>query len=136
LAKHRQQPRQRCRITSADSLLFASKPQKPIHHRAIQIADRNLFLLQPSAEIGDYDDLLSDGVASIALLGHTGRVSVEVLTQRPLPEPLNRAGKGKELVDHPPSVPGRATNYAAKPKLKRPGIATATSTCGIVPEAA
>ena len=50
-----------------------------------------MFLLQPSAEIGDYDDLLSDRVARIALFGYSGRIGVEVFTQRPLAEPFNRA---------------------------------------------
>ena len=91
LAKHGQQSRQRFRIASADPLLPTSKPQESIHHLVVQILDINMFLLQPSAEIGDYDDLLSDRVVPVALLGHTGRIGVEVFTQRPLAESFNRA---------------------------------------------
>ena len=65
--------------------------QKSIHHIAVQSLDINVFLLQPPAEIGDHDDLLSDRVAPIALCGHSGRIGVEVFTQRPLAESFNRA---------------------------------------------
>ncbi len=58
--------------------------QKSNHNLAVQILDSNLFLFQPSAEIGNYDDLLSDGVVSVTLIGYSGRIGVEVLTQRPL----------------------------------------------------
>ena len=57
----------------------------------VQILDIDMFLLQPSTEIGDYDDLLSDRVWPVALLGHTGRIGVEVFTQRTLAQPFNRA---------------------------------------------
>ena len=50
-----------------------------------------MFLLQPTAEIGNYDDLLSDGVVSVALIGYGGRIGVEVFTQRPLAQSFNRA---------------------------------------------
>ena len=43
------------------------------------------------SKIGDYDDLLSDRVAPIALCGHGGCLGVEVFTQRPLTEPFNCA---------------------------------------------
>ena len=43
-----------------------------------------MFLLQPPAEIGDYNDLLSDRMPPIALFGHSRRIGVEVFTQRPL----------------------------------------------------
>jgi hypothetical protein len=91
LAKHGQQSPQGFRIASANSLLLTAKSQESIHNLAIQSLDINLFLLQPPAEIGDYDDLLSDRVAPIALCGDSGRVGVEVSTQRPLAEPFNRA---------------------------------------------
>ena len=65
--------------------------QKSIHNIAVQSLDINLFLLQPSAEIGDYDDLLPDGVVSVALIGYSGRIGVEVFTQRPLAQSFNRA---------------------------------------------
>jgi len=35
---------------------------------------------QPSAEIRDYDDLLPDRIASIALFGQTGCISIEIFT--------------------------------------------------------
>ena len=91
LAKHGQQSLQRFRIASADPLLPAAKPQESIHHLAVQSLDIDMFLLQPSTEIGDYDDLLSDRVRAIALFGHSGRIGVEVFTQRPLAKPFNRA---------------------------------------------
>jgi hypothetical protein len=47
--------------------------QKSIHNIAIQILDNNLFLFQPPAEIGNYDDLLSDGVVSVTLIGYSQR---------------------------------------------------------------
>ena len=65
--------------------------QKSIHNLAVQSLDINVLLLQPPAEIGNYDDLLSDGVLSVALIGYAGRIGVEVFTQRPLAKSLNRA---------------------------------------------
>ena len=58
LAKHGQQSLQGLRIAPANPLLPTAKAQKSIHGLAVQSLDSNLFLLQPSAEIGDYDDLL------------------------------------------------------------------------------
>ena len=49
------------------------------------------FCFQPAAEIGNYYDLLSDRVVSIALFGNSGRIGVEVFIQRPLAQPFNRA---------------------------------------------
>ena len=72
-------------------MLPTAKSQKSIHNLAVQSLDSNLFLLQPPAEVGDYDDLLSDRVVTIALFGYSGRIGVEVFTQRPLAEPFNRA---------------------------------------------
>ena len=91
LAKQGQQPLQRFRIASANPLLPTAKAQKSIHNLAVQNLHINLFLLQPPAEIGDYDDLLSDRVGSIALFGYSGRIGVEVATQRPLAQSFNRA---------------------------------------------
>ena len=91
LAKHGQQSLQGLRIASANPLMPTAKVQKSIHNLAVQSPDINPFLLQPPAEIGDYDDLLSDRVGSIALFGYTGRVGVEVFTQRPLAQSFNRA---------------------------------------------
>ena len=91
LAKHGQQPLQRLWIASANPLLPTSKAQKEIHNLAVQNLDINLLLFQPLAETGDYYDLLSDGVDSVALIGNSGRKDVEVFTQRPLAQPFNRA---------------------------------------------
>ena len=90
-AKHGQQSLQGFRIASADSLLPASKPEESIHYDAVQILDIDMFLLEPSAEIGDYDDLPSERVPPIALFGNTGRIGVEVFPQRALAQPFNRA---------------------------------------------
>jgi hypothetical protein len=91
LAKHGQQSLQGLRIAPANPLLPTAKAQKSIHGLAVQSLDSNLFLLQPSAEIGDYDDLLLDRVWSIALFAYSGRINVEMFTQRPLAQPFNRA---------------------------------------------
>jgi len=91
LAKHGQQSIQRFRIASANPLLPTAKSQKSIHNLAVESPEINLFLVQPPAEIGDYHDLLSDRVVSIALFGYGGRIGVEVLTQRPLAQSFNRA---------------------------------------------
>ena len=58
--------------------------QKSIHNLAVQSLNINVFLLQPSTEIGSYDDLLSDGVVTVTLISYSGRIGVEVFTQRPL----------------------------------------------------
>jgi len=89
LAKHGQQSLQRLRVASTNSLLPTAQAQKSIHNLAVQSLDINPFPLQPPAEIGDYDNLLSDRVVSIALFGYHGRIRVEVFTQRPLAEPFN-----------------------------------------------
>jgi hypothetical protein len=89
LAKHGHQSLQRLRVASTNSLLPTAQSQKSIHNLAVQSLDINLFPLQPPAEIGDYDHLLSDRVVSIALFGYPGRIRVEVFTQRPLAEPFN-----------------------------------------------
>ena len=91
LAKHGQQSLQGLRIASTNPLGPTAMPKKSIHNIAVQSLDINVFLLQPPAEIGKYDDLLSDGVVSVALIGYSGRIGVEVFTQRPLAEPFNRA---------------------------------------------
>jgi hypothetical protein len=91
LAKHSQQSLQRFRIAFAKPLLPTAKMQKSIHNLAVQSLDINLFLHQPPAEIGDYDDLPSDRVGRISLFGYTGRIGVEVFTQRPQAQSFNRA---------------------------------------------
>jgi hypothetical protein len=60
LAKHGQQSLQGFRIAPTQPLLATAKTQKSIHNLAVQSLDSHLFLLQPSAEVRDYDDLLSD----------------------------------------------------------------------------
>jgi hypothetical protein len=89
LAKHGQQSLQRLRVASTNSLLPTAQSQKSIHNPAVQSLDINLFPLQPPAEIGDYDNLLSERVVCIALFGYPGRIRVEVFTQRPLAEPFH-----------------------------------------------
>ena len=91
LAKHGQQSLQGLRIASTNPLRPTAMSQKSIHHVAVQSLDLNVVLLQLSAEIGNYDDLLPDGVVSVALIGYRGGIGVEVFTQRPLAEPFNRA---------------------------------------------
>ena len=91
LTKHGQHSSQRFGIASADPLFPASNLQEPIHHVAVQIVDFQMFLPEPSAKIGDYDDLLSDRVVSVALLGHPGRIRIEIFIQRPLAEPFYRS---------------------------------------------
>jgi hypothetical protein len=61
------------------------------HNLAIQGLDMNVLLIQPPAELSDHDDLLLDGVVSVALFGYSGRIGVEVFTQRPLAQSFNRA---------------------------------------------
>jgi hypothetical protein len=91
LAKHGQQSLQRFGIASTDSLLPASKPQESVHYFTVQILDIGMFLLKPSAEIGDYDDLLSDRVVSITLFSCASRTGIEVFTQWPLAQSFNGA---------------------------------------------
>ena len=84
LAKHGQQSLQGLRIASSNPLRPMAMSQKSIHNLAVQSLDIHVFMLQPPAEIGNHDDLLSDGVVSVALIGYSGRIGVEVFTQRPL----------------------------------------------------
>jgi hypothetical protein len=109
LAKHSQQSFQRYRIASADSLLSVAKSQESIHDIAIQIPDGDLLLLKPPAEIGNYNDLLSDRVVPIALLNPGSCVSIKVFAQRPLSQPLQGAWESEELVCHSPRVPTRTS---------------------------
>jgi hypothetical protein len=89
LAKHGQQSRQ-FRLASADPLLPTAKSQVSIHNLAVQCLDIDVFLCQPAAEIGNYYDLLSDRVVSIALFGNSDCIGIEVFIQRPLAQPFNR----------------------------------------------
>ena len=76
-----------------------------------------MFVLQPTAEIGNGDDLPSDRVVSIALFGNSSRVGVEVFAQRTLAKPFNGAWESEELVYHPSRV------TSGCPKLCRAGVA-------------
>jgi len=80
-------------------------PHESIHYPAVQILQLDMFLLKPSTEIGDHHDLSSDRVPRIALLGNGGSIRVQVLAQRPLAQPFNRAWKSEKLVYHPPRMP-------------------------------
>ena len=91
LAKHAQQSLQGLRIASANPLLPTAKVQKSIHNLTVQVLDSDLFLHQPPAQLGDYDDLLSDRVAPIPLFGYSGCISVEVRAQRPLAQSFDGA---------------------------------------------
>ena len=91
LAKQGQQSLQGFRIASTNPLGPTAMSQKSIHNIAVQSLDSDVLLLQPPAEIGNSGDLLSDGVVSVALIGYSGGIGVEVFTQRPLAEPFNRA---------------------------------------------
>jgi hypothetical protein len=62
--------------------LPTTKPQESIHDLIVQTFYLDVFVLQPTAEIGDGDDLPSDRVMSIALFGDSGRVGVEVFARR------------------------------------------------------
>jgi hypothetical protein len=79
--------------------------QESINDLVVQSPNRNLFVLQPAAEIGDGDDLPSDRVVRIALFGDSGCVCFEVFAQRALAKPFNRAWEGEEFVYHPSRVP-------------------------------
>jgi len=91
LAEHDQQSLQRFRLASADPLLPTTKSQESIHNLAMQSLNIDVFLFQPAAEISNYYNLLPDRVVSIALFGNSGRIGIEVFTQRPLAKSFNRA---------------------------------------------
>jgi hypothetical protein len=80
--------------------------QESINDLVVQSPNRNPIVLQPAAEIGDGDDLPSDRVVSIALFGDSGCIRVEVVAQRTLAKPFNRAWESEELVYHPSRVSG------------------------------
>src|SRR6266571_2827663 len=107
LAKPGEESTQYASIASADSALPLVMLQESIHHLAIQILERDGFVLKPSTEIGDHHDLSSDRVPRIALLGYSGSVSVKVHAQRPMAQPFNRAWKSEKLVYHSPRMPTR-----------------------------
>ena len=107
LAKPGEESTQYASIASADSALPLVMLQESIHRLAIQILERDMFVLKPSTEIGDHHDLSSDRVPRIALLGYRGSVSVKVHAQRPMAQPFNRAWKSEKLVYHSPRMPTR-----------------------------
>ena len=80
LAKHVQHSCQCFRIASANPLLATTKSQKLIYNLAVQRMDRDVFVLQPPAEISNYDDLPPDRVVSVALFSDCGRIRVEVFS--------------------------------------------------------
>jgi hypothetical protein len=82
LAKHGEKSIQYACVALAVFLFPLTIPQESIHHVAIQIADVKMFLLKPSAEIGDHHDLRSNRMPRVALLGHGSSVRVKVLAQR------------------------------------------------------
>jgi hypothetical protein len=111
---------QRFRVASADSLLPPPESQEPAHYLAIQILDIDMFLFKPPTEIGDYDDLLSDGALMVALFGHVGRIGVEVLTQGALAQSFNRTSESEELVYHSPRVPRQSTTLCRIAAVETP----------------
>ena len=82
LAEPGQESTQYPSIAPADSILPLMMPQESIHHVAIQILERDMFVLKPSTEVGDHHNLTSDRVPRIALLGYNRSVSVKVQAQR------------------------------------------------------
>ena len=85
--------------------MSAAISQESINDLVVQSPNRNLFVLQPAAEIGDGDDLTSDRVVRITLFGDSSCVLVEVFAQRALAKPFNRTWEGEEFVYHPSRVP-------------------------------
>src|SRR6266700_342879 len=104
LTKPGQESTQYASIASEDSVLPLVMLQESIHHLAIQILERDVFVLKPPTEIGDHHNLSSDRVPRIALLGYSGSVSVKVHAQRPMAQPFNRAWKSEKLVYHSPRM--------------------------------
>ena len=68
-AQHGQESIQYAGVASADSLLSLTMLHESSHGLTIQILKRDMFLLKPSTEIGDYHDLNSHRVPRLALLG-------------------------------------------------------------------
>jgi hypothetical protein len=69
--------------------LSTTEAQESIQDLVVQSLNRNLFVLQPAAEISDGDDLPSNRVVSIALFGDSGCIGVKVFAQRALAKPFN-----------------------------------------------
>jgi hypothetical protein len=105
LGKPNQESTQDASVATEDSILALVMLHESIHHGAIQILERDMFVLKPPTEIGDHHDLGSDRVSHISLLGYSASVSVKVHAQRPLAEPFNRAWKSEKLVYHSPRMP-------------------------------
>jgi hypothetical protein len=120
LAKHGQHPIQRFRVAPTNALLSTPKTQKSIHDLVVQSLNRDVFVLQPPAQICDCDNLSPDRVMSIALFSSSDRVGVEVYVQRTLAKPFNGACESEKLVYHPSRVSGACQNYAAASSLKCP----------------
>jgi hypothetical protein len=76
-AKPDQESTQYASMAAADSILALVMLHESIQHLAIQIVERDMFVLKVSAR-----------VPCRAKLGHSGSGSVKVHAQRPLAEPF------------------------------------------------
>ena len=98
--------------------------------------DINLFPLQPPAEIGDYDNLLSDRVVSIAQFGYPGRIRIEVFTHRPWRSRSIVFEKVKSRFITLPERQAWHPELCRLHSIQRVSIRARASTRGIVREAA
>ena len=94
-----------------DSTL-AEQRKESIHYVAIKAGDIDVFLFEPSTEIRDHHNMTSNGTHRVSLLGYKARICIQVSAERLIPEPLNGAGEGKELVYHSRSMPSGVQDYA------------------------
>jgi hypothetical protein len=78
--------------------LLTPNTEEAIDDTAVEIGDGNMLALEPLAEIGNGDDMPSDGLQAISLLNPCCRIRVQVFGQGTLPQPFYRAGKNKKLV--------------------------------------
>ena len=76
------------------------------------LGTRNVFVVQPSTEIGDHHNMASNGTRRVTLLGYKASIRIQVFAERLLPEPFNRAGESEELVYHSPRMSSRLQDYA------------------------
>jgi hypothetical protein len=79
-AKQGQQSLQCFRIAPTKALLPTARPEKSIHDPAVQLTNLDMFVSQPTTEIGDRYDLPSDRVARVALFGDRSCIGIEVFT--------------------------------------------------------
>jgi hypothetical protein len=120
LAKHGQQSLQGLRIASANPQRPTAMSQEPIHNLAVQSLDINVFLLQPTAEIGNSDDLLSDGVVSVALIGYSGGIASRYSLRGPWRSRSIVLERVKSWFITLPGCQAGSPNYAASPRFKCP----------------